>query len=409
MRTTTRQGLQALQVTPLNLNTAEDSLNSTSLETPLTKRENSKPLLHSGSGYNSQKRGGMSAKHDVFVLGVDGKPLTPTTNAKARKLMEGNQAKQVWNKFGKFGIQMLVETRKETPKTVLGVDFGTKFEGYVVVTGKENNLGVMWKLPDKKKIVRKLEERRRLRRARRQRKCRRRKARFDNREKKGFIAPSQLVIVQSRLKAIAEFFKCYPIDIVAIEDVRFNHRDKRWGKNFSTVEIGKKKITDWIRQRASLRKYSGLDTQALREEFGYKKTSNKSAGIFTSHCSDALAIATEVYAQEQIPFGDFVVVDDTYRPVRRRLHDTQLSKGGIRYPYSAGNFRGIRKGTICEYGQICGGTKNQAWIYNTKNKRIGKVLHKIAWLSHNFKTNGGEWHNSSPPCLMARMESPCAF
>ena len=175
MRTTTRQGLQALQVAPLNLNTAEESLNSTSLETPLTKRENSTPLLHSGSGYNIRKDARMSG---VFVLSVDGKPLTPTTNARARKLLKSGQAKPVWNKFGCFGIKMLTEIRKET---------------------------------------------------------------------------------------------------------------------------------------------------------------------------------------------------------------------------------------ICEFGQICGGTKNQAWIYNSKNKRIGKVLHKITWLSHNFKTKRGEWHNSSPPCLMARMGSPCAF
>ncbi len=45
-------------------------------------------------------------------------------------------------------------------------------------------MNVMWKLPDKKK----LEERRTLRRARRFRNCRRRECRFDNREKKGFIA-----------------------------------------------------------------------------------------------------------------------------------------------------------------------------------------------------------------------------
>ena len=328
----------------------------------------------------------MSAKHNVFVLDVDGKPLTPTTNAKARKLMKSKQAKPVWNKFSRFGIQMLVPTRNETPKTDLGVDFGTKFEGYAVVVGKENNLSVMWKLPDKKKIVKKLEERRILRHSRRQRNTRRREARFDNRNKKEFLSPSQKVIVQSRMNALQEFFKCYPIDTVALEDVKFNHSKKRYGRNFSTIEIGKKRISDWVRQRASLLLYSGIETQAFREFFGYRKSSSKSAETFNSHCSDALALAGSILSKERIPIGDFDVVDDTYRFVRRRLHDTEFAKGGIRDKYSTGQFRGIRKGTICNFGQVCGGKKDKIIrTYDWNNKRLDKNFDNLMWLSHNFK------------------------
>jgi hypothetical protein len=42
--------------------------------------------------------------------------------------------------------------------------------------------------------------------------------------------------------------------------------------------------------------------------------------------------------------GVMVVVDDTYRSVRRRLHDTQFSKGGVRADYSRGTVLGLRKG-----------------------------------------------------------------
>lgn len=282
---------------------------------------------------------------------------------------------------------MLVQTRREKPKTALGVDFGTKFEGYAVVVGEENNLAVMWKLPDKKKIVAKLEERRILRRAKRQRNCRRRECRFDNREKRDWLAPSQRVMVQSRLKAIAEFFRCYPIDAVAMEDVRFNHRDKRWGKNFSTIEIGKKMINQWIRQRSGLEMFSGNDTGDCRARYGYKKSSDKSAEKFTAHCSDALAIATELYAQQHIPQGKFIIVDDTYRCKRRKLHDTQPAKGNIREKYSSGNFKGIRKGTICNFGQVCGGIKDKTIrTYDWNNKRLSKATAKVEWLSHRFKT-----------------------
>lgn len=392
MQTTTSEGLQGRQSTPLALPSPQESLNCTSERTSSNPIGRSKPVSHSGSGCNPANGARMSGtKHDVFVLGKAGKPLTPTTSTKARKLLKAKQAKPIWNKFGQFGIQMQVETRKETPKTTLGIDFGTKFEGYAVVCENENNLAVMWKLPDKKKIVKKLEERRNLRRARRFRNCRRRPARFDNRGKEGVIAPSQKVIVQSRLKAINEFFKCYPIDGVALEDVRFNHKAHSWGKNFSTIEIGKKLIKERLRETAALSQYSGYDTQDLRTKYGYKKSQNKGAEVFNSHCSDALTLAVDMSAKQHLAQGKFIVVDDTYRSVRRQLHDTQFSKGGIRAKYSCGNFDGVRKGTICELGLIAGGTGNYYSIYptinrETKEKRIRKAVETINWLSHKFKT-----------------------
>lgn len=382
MPETTRNELQERQNTPLILTSSEESFNSTNGQNSSNPVVRSMFVSHCVSGYNS-KLGDSMSEHSVFVLDVNGVPLTPCKPSKARKLLKGKQAKSIWNKFGRFGIQMLVETRKEHPETKHGYDLGTKFEGHAIVCGKENNLSVMWKLPDKKKIVRKLTERRHLRRARRFRNCRRRPARFDNRNKDGFIAPSQLVIVQSRLKALKELFRCYPIDISAVEDVKFNHRDKRWGKNFSTAEIGKAKLYDWIRKRSKLILVKGHETQEKRKKLGYRKTRDKGAEKFTAHCTDALTLATDT----TIMPGDFVVVDDTYRSVRRRLHDTQPSKGSIRYPYSTGNFKGIRKGAMCEFGQVCGGTKNNVWIRDKSNKRIGRSLSKIGWLSHAFKTS----------------------
>ena len=412
MQKTTRLELQERHNAPLIVPSSVEPLNTMSLKTGSnvnSPAENSKFQSHSGSGKDVRKDRSMSPKHSVFVLGVDGKPLTPTTPTKAYKLLKGKQAKKVWNKFSQFGIQMIVETRNETPKTAFGIDFGTKFEGYAVAVGKENNLSVMWKLPDKKKIVKKLEERRNLRRARRHRNCRRRECRFDNRERKGFIAPSQNVMVQSRMKAIQEFFRYYPIDAVALEDVRFNHRDKRWGRNFSTAEIGKKRITDWIRQRAYLQLFSGYNTQDCRERYGYTKSGNKSAEVFNSHCSDALALAAEVGPQQHIEPGTFMVADDTYRPVRRRLHDTQPAVGGIRAKYSAGNFKGIRKGSLCEFGQIVGGTKNYVWYRDfSKIPQKGKVLSKIHWYSHGFKTkNGDVQFISNLTASQLRIESSC--
>ena len=398
-------GLQELQIAPLDLHSSAEPLNAANrCISPQKGVSYSKSDIHVLSGYNSRKRGGMSAKHSVFVIGVDGKPLTPTTNAKARKLMKGNQAKPVWNKFSQFGLQMLVETRKNVPQTILGIDNGTKFEGYTVTTGTENNFAVMWKLPDKKKLVKKLEERRRLRRARRFRNCRRRACRINNRNKDGFIAPSQLQVVMSRIKCINELIKCYHFDTVAIEDVRFNHKKHRWGKNFSTVEIGKTMINNlFVENGLDIDKYQGHETEKLRKKYGYHKIKcNKSTKSFNTHCSDALAISVESGCHSYVePTRNFVYVDDNYRCIRRKLHDSQFSKGGVRHKFSQGNFAGIRKGTIIGFdggsGQLVGGRKEsilgkevvcyQDFEMRGKRKvyQKGKMLKKLTWLSHHFK------------------------
>jgi hypothetical protein len=59
-----------------------------------------------------------------------------------------------------------------------------------------------------------------------------------------------------------------------------------------------------------------------------------------------LALAVDVFEGRPVVPGPFVVVDDAYRPKRRHLHDTQLSKGGIREPYSRGTVFGLRKGML---------------------------------------------------------------
>ena len=47
---------------------------------------------------------------------------------------------------------------------------------------------------------------------------------------------------------------------------------------------------------------------------------------------------------------------------------------------------------MCEFGQIVGGTKQQAWYqdFEVRNGRKvyqkGKMLSKISWLSHKFKS-----------------------
>ena len=326
--------------------------------------------------------------HTIFVLGTHGTPLTPTTPARARKLLKAGVAKPTWSKFSTFGIQLLVETRLETPRTALGVDQGTKFEGYSVVVDHENSLNVKLDLPDKKKILRKIKERRALRRARRFRHCRRRPTRSDNRSRRDFLAPSQAVIVASRLKILRELCRIFPVTVAGVEDVRFNHAAYRWGANFSTVEIGKARIQAFFdEQSVNMHLYQGFETQELRQEYGYRKISDKAVDRFEAHCSDSLALACAMSTGARIEPGRFLVVDDTYRPVRRRLHDTQPAKGGIREAYSRGTVFGVRKGLLIgtntgKIGQLCGEYKGGYRYYDRAGKR--QLVKSLAWVSTHF-------------------------
>lgn len=365
---------------------------------PVSESFKDKPVLQLRSEKNPQGCR-ISAKHSVFVLGQDGSPLTPTTPTKAKKLLRANVAKKCWSKLGIFGIQLLTATDNKIPESPIGCDWGTKFDGYAVVVGTENNLNVMLLLPNKKTLVKKIEERRILRRARRHRNCRRRAARFNNRTRKpDWIAPSQAAVVNSRLKIIREICRIFPIRFAAIEDVRFNHRKYRWGANFSTVEIGKTRLKKFFDDRSITRfEYSGIELKELQRKYGYHKTADKSAEKVTSHCTDALTYAVDVTVGDHVDIGRFIVVDDTYRPHRRKLHYTQPAKGGIRAKYSKGTVFGLRKGLLIgtkRTGQLCGELKGgYRYLDADGNRQSSKT---IEWVSSNFRTREPK-STSAPP------------
>jgi RRXRR protein len=335
----------------------------------------------------------MSPQHTVPVIGQDGKPLTPTTPARARKLVRAGQARPYWTKLNTYAIRMIVPTRKNTPRCGVGVDHGHAHEGYAVVCGQENVLAIKLDLPDKCKIARKLDARRRLRRARRSRQCRRRPARFDNRRRQAdWIAPSQRVLVLARVKMLDTLCSLYPLTVAGVEEVRFDHR-KRWGATFSTVEIGKARLRRWYEDNGiNASYYQGWETKALREEYGYTKCADKGADRFSAHCTDALALACAACVKGPVAPGPWLIVDETYRPVRRRLHDTQATKGGVRAPYSRGSVHGLRKGLLIGTGQgtrgkLCGVYGSAYRYYDRDGKR--KSAKSVAWISSNYWTRTG--------------------
>jgi hypothetical protein len=287
----------------------------------------------------------------VPVVSKDGKPLMPTKPAKARKMIESGIAKKCWSKTGVFYIKMLISVGEKVQDMALAIDPGSKYDGYAISGEKEVALSGMAVLPSK--VSEKLTNRRQLRRARRYRKTRQREKRFNNRKRKeGWIAPSQLAKVQFKIKIVRDFARIFPIKKISVEDVRFNHYQKRWGKFFSTVEIGKTMLYKELGKHGELFLYDGWQTASARKDYGIIKNNQKDALTPSSHANDAVAMLCQLFGRN-VQCHSFFFVWRRLEFVKRALHRQNFQKGGVR-PSFGGTTNGTSpKGMYPFRGRLC--------------------------------------------------------
>lgn len=318
----------------------------------------------------------------VPVQSKNGKPLMPCRPTKARKLLRDRKAIKKWSKLGIFYIQLCFEPVSEPNKNqivVLGLDPGSKFDGYTV-SSKTVNVTGMSELPSG--IADKLETRRIMRRARRYRNCPRREKRFDNRNKDGFIAPSQKAKVDFRLKIVTELLKLYPVTDFVVEDVRFNHYKKKWGKYFSTVEIGKAFVYEELRKLGNLTLKDGFETSIRRKELGLRKEPKKEKREPESHATDAIALASFAKELDSVAVPLFYVWK-RYQNSRRQLHRLEPNKKGIRTRYGGSD-------------SLSGFKKNDVVIYQGELARIGGYMGNRMSL-HEFDLDNKRFTQSGNP------------
>jgi hypothetical protein len=274
----------------------------------------------------------------------------PCRAGKARKLLAKGLAEKRWNKLGIFYIRLKFEPKSETnndngQKICLAVDMGSKWDGVAVLSKNGVLTSGMLVLPSK--VAEKLEQRRQMRRARRYRKTPRRAKRFDNRRKPDYwIAPSQKAKVDFRIRVVDELYKLYPISQSAVEDVRFNHFKKRWGKYFSTVEIGKAKFYQHLRKLGKLTLYDGVETAKHREKLGLQKNPIKRERSWNTHAIDAIAIGCcEIGCKS--PYPPEFWVWKRFEYARRQLHRFEPDKGDVRRRYGGSwSIPPFRKGDV---------------------------------------------------------------
>ena len=156
----------------------------------------------------------------VYVLNIEGKPLMPCKEAKARKLLKENKAK-IYKKEP-FTIQLLFICENQTQDITLGVDAGSKHIGLSATTKEKELYAADVEL--RNDIVDLPSTRRQNRRTRRNL-LRYRKPRFNNRvhsKKNGWLVPSVKQKIQTHFKVVEDIHKLLPITKIVVETASFD-------------------------------------------------------------------------------------------------------------------------------------------------------------------------------------------
>ena len=331
----------------------------------------------------------------VPVVAADWTPLMPCTAAKAKRLLRGGKAGYSWNKLGMFFLKLDYVPREiSLQPLVLGIDSGSRFEGYSV-SGTDDNLANLM-VETKDWVKKAVETRRNMRRARRFRNTRRRKNKM-NRLKGKCIAPSARARAEARVEMARQLGKIIPFSTVVVEDIKAatrknrSKKTRRWNANFSPLEVGKQHMYSKLRGLGyEVKLVSGFETRAIRDAIGIKKTSDKAKPVFESHCLDAWAIASSV-SKAEYPSSRSIIYLVPLHFNRRQLHMLQFEKGGKRRRQGGTISNGIKRGTLVrnsKYGlcYVGGCSDNGVSLHSyetgkrlTQNGKIRDIKRNVAY------------------------------
>ena len=331
----------------------------------------------------------------VPVIDPDGKPLMPTTPARARKWIKSGKAIGKRNKLGIFYVQLTHSpSGYETQTIVAGTDRGKCFTGIAFQTKLATIALFHACLPgfykskkptkDRQSVTGKMSKRTELRRTRRGQRINRklaliqrnhRQKRFSNRRQKK-LPPSIKSNREMELKILNEMAKILPIS--EIRDEACGGNTSKNGRGISPVTVGQ----EWFREQASLiapvTEVNSLDTGKYRDRLGLvKERKDKSKQTPETHAVDAIALAATAFIEYKafntanahghewvgeckVTPAPFIVLT---RPklFRRKLYQENYSKGGIlkRQGGTITPFR-FRSGDYVEASQK--GSSVRGWI-----------------------------------------------
>ena len=315
----------------------------------------------------------------MFVPVVDNNQnsLMPTKPSRARKWIRDKKATPFW-KNGIFCVRLNVDpSDRYFQEIAVGVDPGSKKEGFTVKSESHTYLNVQADAHNK--VGKKVEKRRELRRGRRSRKGPNRKNRTNRLANKERIPAGTRARWDWKLRILDWLSKLYPVTHVCVEDIKARSKQyqKKWNTSFSPLEVGKQWFYTEVQKRWELLTLQGWETKEIRDRLGLKKASKKLAETFDAHCVDSWCLAYHTVEGSEIPDNtDFICIAPI--PIRRReLHRQNPQKGGKRPRYGGtvlGN--GLVKNTLVrhvKYGitRLSGvNAKGLFAIYSLDGKRL---------------------------------------
>ncbi len=333
----------------------------------------------------------------IPVVDTRGVPLMPCTPAKARHLFKSGKARPKRNKLGLFSVQLCYQQESDNQPLVVGIDPGSKFEGYSVVGTQDTVLNLMVEAPTQVKDA--VETRRTMRRARRSRKWRRPCRAHNRLNRKKRVPPSTRSRWEAKASIVAHLKKQLPLTGVVLEDVQASTKGKgkRWNQSFSPLQVGKLHLYHLLTAMGlPVELREGWQTAQLREHYGLKKIKAKDKQVFESHCVDAWVLAASISGAKQ-PTCTRLWYAVPAILHRRQLHRLQASKGGVRKPYGGTRSLGLKRGTVvmhakygrCTVGGLDRKRKTMSLHNYHTNKRLTqgakvkdcRILTWVAWRS----------------------------
>ena len=272
----------------------------------------------------------------------------PTTPARAKHWIKSGKATPFFRK-GIFCVRLNVEpSNRHTQPVAVGIDPGSKREGYTVKSKAHTYLNQQFHAVDWVKDAE--ESSTNARRARRNRKTPYRQNRQNR--KRGGIPPSTKARWQFKIRVVKVFAVIYPISHIGIEDIKATTKKscKKWNRSFSPLEVGKKWCYSELEKIAPVTLFDSYkDTYLTRQELGFKKSQDKLSSGFNAHCVDSWVLAYLLVGGAPVPDNKIVMECKPIRIYRRQLHVFNPGKNGNRRPYGGSMSQGLKRGGIARH------------------------------------------------------------
>lgn len=206
--------------TPTNTSLVRSNCDSVLNRDESLSVQNSKTCFNNSEENHRQHRVGSDLRvlNIVYVINKKGKPLMPTCQSKARRLLK--QHKAVVVKRFPFTIQLTVATGENKQNITLGIDTGYINIGFSAISDKKELISGDVKL---RSDIGKLLSEKRVNRSNRRSRLWYREPRFLNRKKeKGWLAPSIRHKLDSHVKLVEQIKKLLPVSKVIVEVANFD-------------------------------------------------------------------------------------------------------------------------------------------------------------------------------------------